>query len=141
MSNKQFPISDEEIKKHKVAGKADIKVSIGKEVHLYPVQDIFGYLSWSGLDGEWPTSIRIHYGSDLKAGSHTFEASDLRLTYRDQHGHERFRPTSGKVHVVVERPEFGTDFKHIGSLEDVAYSDEEPTIRLNGTYTVSSESH
>ena len=138
MSKKKFPVTEAEVKKHETAGKADITVTVDDVSHSFPAIKFSGYLSWTGIDGEWPTSIRIDYGSNLAVGTHTFdfEVSQKMLSYADAQGNRRHWPTSGKVEVIVQRPEFGDEFKHVGTLVDVKYGDQSPVITLNGTYEV-----
>jgi hypothetical protein len=136
MSKQNFPVTEAEVKKHKTVGKANITVTVDGVPRPFLVTEVFGYLSWTGIDGESPSGIRIHYGRDLEVGTHPFDASQMMLTYQDANGNERYRPTSGQVEVTVQRPDFGTEFKHIGKLVDVEYGDQSPVISLNGTYEV-----
>ncbi|MGY2138769.1 hypothetical protein ACW9I8_19375 [Pseudomonas reactans] len=136
MSKQNFPVTEAEVKTHKTGGTANITVTVDGVTLPFLVTDVYGYLSWAGIDGKSPSSIRIHYGRDLEVGTHPLDASLMMLTYQDANGNERYRPTSGQVEVTVHRPEFGTEFKHVGKLVDVKYGDQSPVIILNGTYEV-----
>ncbi len=138
MSASEFPISKEEIAKNKRRGTADIKATQEGVSKKLPLFDISGYLGWSALNGEWPLGIRIFYGSDLPSGDHEFEAASLLFLYKSEEGID-WSVQSGKLLLTVMRPEFGTSFKHSGTLENVTLKSGESTLLLNGTYVVESD--
>ncbi|MDY7535826.1 hypothetical protein RGV33_29850 [Pseudomonas sp. Bout1] len=141
MSTEKFDIDEKELHKAKTLsrGVASIEVSRNGTVsHVFVPTDVFGYLSWSALDGA-VESVRISYGSDLKAGPHESKAPFINVTYRDADGHSYHQPVLGDLTVLVDRPEFGTTFKHVGKLKDVKFESDEGTVTLNGNYTVESD--
>lgn len=108
----------------------------------FEVEGGIAYLSYARLTGEWPESVFVEYGSALPDGTHTKDYAaqpGARLDYRDPEGTEHFRPKSGKLTVIVERPPFGGDFKHHGTLENVTFSDSVPIVKISGSYTASSD--
>lgn len=140
MNSEKFSISEDEQKKAKSEsrGSASIEIYLDGELsQTFIPTEVSGYLSWTMLNGEWPTSIRIDYGHDLPTDRHEIDFTGRNLSYRDANGNEVYRPTSGTVNVTVDRE--GSTWEHHGDL-DVTYSDATPTIRLKGTFEVSSKS-
>lgn len=123
----------------KVADTADITVSIDGEEKSFPVSEFLGYLSWARLNGDYPDSIYIPYGSEVPAGTHSFNLAGSLATYKDEAGNDCFTPTSGTLALTVERPEFGVLFKHSGTLVDLTFGNQSPVVVINGTYTISSK--
>ena len=143
MSTEEINEKQLEDAKALTGGHADVRVVEDGQSHEFKPSDVFGYLSWSALDGEWignqpPESIRIHYGSDLAAGPHHREFPYLNITYRDRDGHEFWQNTlvSGRLTVLVDRSPSSPDFKHVGNMENVRFESEDRSVTLNGHYTV-----
>lgn len=123
----------------KIADTADITVSIEGEEKNFPVSDFLGYLSSARLSGDYPDSIYIPYGSEVPAGTHSFDLTGTLATYKDKAGNDCYSPTSGTVELTVERPEFSVAFKHSGRIVDLTFGDQSPLVVINGTYTISSK--
>ena len=141
MSTEKFNIDEKELHKAKTVSSGDARIEVSRDgtlSHVFVPTDVFGYLSWSALDGA-VESVRIYYGSDLKAGPHHRKAPLLNVTYRDADGHSYHQPVLGDLTVLVDRPESGTTFKHIGKLTNVTFESDGGTVTLNGNYTVESD--
>ena len=123
----------------KVADTADITVSVDGEEKVFPVSEFLGYLSWARLNGVYPNSIYIPYGSEVPAGPHSFNLAGSLATYKDEVGNDCYSPTSGTLELTVERPEFSVAFKHSGRIVDLTFGDQSPLVVINCTYTISSK--
>lgn len=123
-----------------ITGSADITVSIDGETSAFPATEFLGYLSWTRLNGPDAASIYLSYGHDVPAGDdQSFDLAGSAATYRDASGNDGYMPTSGELKLTVVRPEFGTSFKHSGTLDNLTFGGQTPVVVLNGTYTIESK--
>ena len=138
MNVKKMSIDDAELEEARgraEEGQAHILILENNSARLFVADEVFGYLSWTAIEGPEPERIDLRYGSDLRTGAYTFDAAVLRPWYRAPDGEVYTSALDGKVYINVIRPEFGTEFQHAGFLVNVRFekSDGSPIV-LNGTF-------
>ncbi|WP_248732914.1 hypothetical protein [Pseudomonas sp. MWU13-2517] len=141
MSKSYFEVDEDALQAAKarmVSGDAQILVLRDNTARFFTTGETIGYLSWTGILGEWPERIQTDYGHDVPAGLHTFPVAGFRrITYTDPDGTLFYEATAGEILLEVERP-FGTEFTHRGILLNVRLESGDKKVALNGTFRCTS---